>query len=327
MPSVSANRWRWFLWLGRSLPPQRQRAVPWSGLEIVIDVLIVYVLVPAWVHSLLTASGFYASLFGPGPVQEALEQLPSPEGKLLLLRMQVWARVLAFPLQIAVLLLLLQVMSGTRPYQLGLTWHRGWQNLRLGVVAAIILTPITLAIQYVAVSAFQYWQGTPVEEHPLYSLRTAITGMEWVVLLLQVLVVAPGIEELLFRGLLQRWLCQHEWGGSVAMALSLMVALTTHPEKASQWTELSPALFVVTLMPLFALVVYWSRSPTGPAIFGTAVLFGTVHAAVWPTPIPLFVLGLGLGWLAWRTQSLVAPIVVHMLFNAVGSVGFFFPAQ
>lgn len=63
----------------------------------------------------------------------------------------------------------------------------------------------------------------------------------------------------------------------------------------------------------------------GPAVFGTALLFGMLHVGVWPTPIPLFVLGLGLGWLAWRTQSLVGPIVLHALFNAVGSLRFLSP--
>jgi membrane protease YdiL (CAAX protease family) len=55
------------------------------------------------------------------------------------------------------------------------------------------------------------------------------------------------------------------------------------------------------------------------AIYATALLFGAFHAAVWPSPIALFVLGLGLGWLAWRTQSLTGPIFVHALFNAVAS--------
>jgi membrane protease YdiL (CAAX protease family) len=41
------------------------------------------------------------------------------------------------------------------------------------------------------------------------------------------------------------------------------------------------------------------------------------HVAVWPSPIPLFVLGLGLGVLAEGTRSLVGPIVVHSAFNAV----------
>ena len=57
------------------------------------------------------------------------------------------------------------------------------------------------------------------------------------------------------------------------------------------------------------------RSKRG--IFGTALIFAIFHANVWPTPVPLFALGLALGYLAYRTQSLVAPIVLHGLFNGV----------
>ncbi len=52
------------------------------------------------------------------------------------------------------------------------------------------------------------------------------------------------------------------------------------------------------------------------AIYGSAILFAVFHFR-WPDPAPLFVLGLGLGWLAYRTQSLIGPIVCHGLFNAV----------
>jgi membrane protease YdiL (CAAX protease family) len=50
-------------------------------------------------------------------------------------------------------------------------------------------------------------------------------------------------------------------------------------------------------------------------IYATAMLFGMAHS--WPDPIALFVLGLGLGYLAYRTQTLLGPILLHSLFNAV----------
>ena len=40
----------------------------------------------------------------------------------------------------------------------------------------------------------------------------------------------------------------------------------------------------------------------------------------WPAPIPLFLFALVVGWLAYRTQSLVPGIVLHMLFNLVASL-------
>jgi membrane protease YdiL (CAAX protease family) len=53
----------------------------------------------------------------------------------------------------------------------------------------------------------------------------------------------------------------------------------------------------------------------GWAIYAAAAIFAVVHP--WPTPVPLFPLGLGLGWLAYRTRSLVGPMTLHALFNAV----------
>jgi membrane protease YdiL (CAAX protease family) len=54
-----------------------------------------------------------------------------------------------------------------------------------------------------------------------------------------------------------------------------------------------------------------------PAIYGSSILWAAFHSTVWPSPIPLFLLGLGLAWLAYRTQSLISSLTVHVLFNAV----------
>jgi membrane protease YdiL (CAAX protease family) len=55
-------------------------------------------------------------------------------------------------------------------------------------------------------------------------------------------------------------------------------------------------------------------------IYASALLFAAVHSFAWPSPVSLFVLALGLGYLRYRTQSLVAPIVLHALFNGISCV-------
>jgi membrane protease YdiL (CAAX protease family) len=71
--------------------------------------------------------------------------------------------------------------------------------------------------------------------------------------------------------------------------------------------------------------VLWRFHRTGArrarAVYATAALFAVVHSSVWPNPVPLFVLGLALGWLAVRTNGVLVPVIVHGLFNAV-SVAF-----
>ena len=56
------------------------------------------------------------------------------------------------------------------------------------------------------------------------------------------------------------------------------------------------------------------------ALYGNGLLFAALHGSIWPTPIPLFLLGVGLAWLAYRTQSLVGPLVAHALFNGVAAL-------
>ncbi|HMF13472.1 MAG TPA: CPBP family intramembrane glutamic endopeptidase, partial [Gemmataceae bacterium] len=56
------------------------------------------------------------------------------------------------------------------------------------------------------------------------------------------------------------------------------------------------------------------------AIYATSALFAAAHSFAWPTPISLFVLALGLGYLVYRTQSIVGSITLHALFNGLSCV-------
>src|SRR5262249_54577062 len=80
---------------------------------------------------------------------------------------------------------------------------------------------------------------------------------------------------------------------------------------------LAPFLFVLATVPGYLVVLARQRTPFGTACYSTSLLFATMHASAWPSPVPLFVLALGLGWLAQRTQSIVGPVVLHALFNGI----------
>jgi len=64
----------------------------------------------------------------------------------------------------------------------------------------------------------------------------------------------------------------------------------------------------------------WQQSLAHLAIFGSAMFFAVSHST-WPNPIPLFLLGLVLGWVRLKTQNLWPCILLHSLFNHVAFVG------
>jgi membrane protease YdiL (CAAX protease family) len=158
----------------------------------------------------------------------------------------------------------------------------------------------------------------------------------YVLLFVQAVIVAPVGEELFFRGIMQPYLTERPWGGLLGLGLAAFIGTLVHwpghvaiNDPAGVVSAAAPALFVLAVLPLYWRVDAWvpprwlpvhdpiARRQAARAIVGTAILFANVHANVWPTPVPLFVLALGLGWLAYRTQGVVAPIVLHMLFNAI----------
>jgi len=141
-------------------------------------------------------------------------------------------------------------------------------GLRLGVVAFAAILPVCVAALIVSVGALRLVEG-PVETHPL--LETVQETQEpWTLVLVgvQAIVLAPVVEEFLYRGVL-----------------------------------------------LWALL-----RGTGPvaALVASSALFAVVHAPAEPQGVvPLFFLGMALAYVAYRTRSLVAPIVAHALFNAL----------
>jgi membrane protease YdiL (CAAX protease family) len=166
--------------------------------------------------------------------------------------------------------------------------------------------------------------------HPLtQAAGEGLAPAEWSLLIFAATVAAPVIEELLFRGLLQPWFASHKGGGYAAFGAAFAwAAYVCRDRVRAAWPlgvgpildAAAPVLFVLSLLPILFIVVWRSRTPAGPAILGTAVLFAAIHSSVWPSPVALLLLALGLGGLAWRTRSLAGPILMHSLFNSVSVV-------
>ena len=124
-------------------------------------------------------------------------------------------------------------------------------------------------------------------EHPLtkIALDEPSVGVLAVTTLLAV-VVAPLAEEFFFRVLLQGWLERVE------------VKWRQRADNDGQSDAGPPG-------PGYAPVVV------------AALPFALLHSAHGPDPIPLFILGLFLGYAYRQTHRIVAPVAIHAMFNGV----------
>jgi membrane protease YdiL (CAAX protease family) len=294
-----------------------RRPAPWSATEIVLSMFLAWLFWPAAVYAALKGLGVEHWNYGDN----------APElGK----RLGLWITTLAAPFQILTYPL---VFSAYRPItldQLGLTTRQFGRNVLRGAAALALLGPVVFGIW--ALVRFLSGAGVErgIEEHVLETLaRQHLTPSEWLMLFFTAMLGAPLHEELTFRGVLQPWFAARRWRGHVAMLGAFVLALAFRGERlVAAWPEGiaalvdagTPALFVLSILPVYLVIWATSRTPLDPALFGTSLLFACLHTSVWPTPMPLLVLSLGLGELAQRTRSLVGPIVLHSLFNGVSCV-------
>jgi membrane protease YdiL (CAAX protease family) len=299
---------------GRRLPPSRRPAAPWSGVEVFLA-LIAFVIGPVVAELILNRCGFFTLLYGPGFPLTVMRPDDDPSTRAAAVARAAWSMLIATPFVAAVIFGLLHGSSGARPYQLGLTAYRWRSSVTAGYLTWLAVTPAVFGIHILVNAVYAEVNGVPPEQHPL---GQAVQWVSWAVLGFQVVLAGPFLEEFFFRGTLQPWLAKSRANADIGMAAALAVAVMSRLNAGGPWWDrFAPALFVLALLPAYALV-----APRRPAagVFASAAVFAVFHASVWPTPVPLFVLGLALGWLAYRTRSLVAPVVLHALFNAVSFV-------
>jgi len=93
-----------------------------------------------------------------------------------------------------------------------------------------------------------------------------------------------------------------------------------------------PAMFAATIViaPAGEETVFrgflfrgWARSPRSvwPAIVVISILWAMLHIQYdWTGVLQIFVIGLFLGWMRWRSGSLVLTFLLHALFNLEGTL-------
>jgi membrane protease YdiL (CAAX protease family) len=234
-----------------------------------------------------------------------------------------WIPVLAAPLSVALILGLVKLRNG-HLFQVGWTGHRLGRNVLLGVLGFFVLTPAVLGVNSGVDWLWRRVAGEP-GTHPLITvLRPGAPFIDWGLGFTAAVILAPATEELLFRGVLQPWLATRPRGGDVGMIAALVLTayaigdpLMRATTVASGMIAAAPLVFPLAMLPVYLLLRSRYRSAAVNGIFVAALVFGVAHSSVWPTPIALFLLGIGLGVLAYRTQSIVPSVVTHALFNGL----------
>jgi hypothetical protein len=171
------------------------------------------------------------------------------------------------------------------------------------------------------------------------------------ILALSGVVLAPASEELIFRGVLLGWLTKLAVGEKRSVTpCSTMEPIEgpTHSADGSHLVEtvesdtseataevsffpdtaehVAQNLYEAPFSPLVTKYETVLADPSGRvaslwlANITVSLIFAALHGAVWPTPIPIFFLSLGLGLLYQRTGGIVASTTLHMIFNGVSTL-------
>lgn len=309
-------------------PPQRRRALAWGGPH-VAAAFIVFWFMPALVYPLVDPDVLGRWLFG--------HEVDAKTGKTLSMAA---AGVLSLPLQLLAWRGLLTTVE-PHPVRL-LTPRHTARDVRVGFMTWLVVAP---AVYLIGLGTFviHAWLSGQSEQHPLLSVFDSgpIPASVVILLFAQAVIAAPVAEELLFRGILLPWLVDRPWSILPTIYISAFLGVSLRWKSDLNWADslavagrFAPALLALAMIPLIWICNRWhglqrwipirdaaTRSNVVGAIAASSALFANVHANVWPTPVPLVFLSLAMGWLAVRTQSVIGPIVVHILFNSVAMIG------
>ncbi len=277
------------------LPPRA-----WYGYFIAI-VFFAYEIVASSATAVVVHLGWY-----PSPIPDETQMLSA-----------LAARAIITPLFFAALTFGSVQLLGTPRFP-GSRRVAGW--IALGAAAWFVLDPATTGVHLFTLWVKQQLGG-PIDVHPLTKLLPTRDGLGGALFGLAVCAATPWVEEYFFRGLLIPWAIRRWYSALALIVLSFLFALAAFGD----WRDphYGALLFVVVLgIVLIACQLLPKTYPkrTILAVVSTSALFAAAHSAVWPSPIPLFVLALGLGYLTARTGSIVPGVVVHGLFNGASFV-------
>jgi len=328
------ERSMWDDWRG-----EQNESQPWWTFTVVMALLLTLLIWPLISTSMFLVSGIPQKMYGKDYV-ESLNQPDSPTAKQATLRISLWPMVFGFPIQAILLPLVFWMVHRTRPHEMNLSAYPLWDNLLMGFVTWIGLSLLTLGIHFAASKGYEWLIPSGSKPHIFEELvrGNELWPVEKVLIVFEAMCGAAFLEELVFRGVLLRWARQQPYASDVLVGIALLASIPTDKavwdamldmQDVFQRQDIKTVLDVcapliwASMITLLYVVITW-RNSSGPAarIVATAFLFAAFHGA-WPSPVPLFILALGLGMLAERTKSLVGPVLVHCLFNGIACAQMF----
>ncbi len=329
----------------------------WNGLAVLagFGLSIVFWWLINSTQSLLVTTGFFRALYGPDfPVELPIK--PTPVDKAAATIRLLWSATFAFPFQVVAILILPRILKVGNPLHV----RGGQMAFVAGYLTWLIITPAAFCVFVLASITHMRLTGQGPEKHPLTELGNLAGPREWGLFVMQTVIIAPVMEEWLFRGVLLPWLAQKrpvppftpytvQPNRRPLLVLCCAVAVGVVFTFGTAWVErpaevhrafstdllsasaayLIPAAFFLALIPFDYILPRLRRlrrhlrirsSQQVRAIWASSALFAAMHAHVWPSPVPLVLLAVGLGYLYLRTRSLIGPMVVHGMFNAVSAL-------
>jgi membrane protease YdiL (CAAX protease family) len=231
---------------------------------------------------------------------------------------------------------LLRLTSRARLPDLGLVRRNLAQQIFVGTVAFFLVSPFVYVLNALAVLI---WKP---ESHPLEKMvRNELSMGIAELAVLSAVILAPATEELIFRGVIQRWLYRilhPQPDGEIVIEPRPASPETLY--QVNNDTELETTQEPLTDLatrpveaapsappgPIRDLATRLGRLQIQPIVM-TSLLFAAVHYPQWPAPLGIFVLSLGLGYVAQQSGSLIAAMVMHSLFNGLGTLLLFMMVQ